>query len=81
MPVHQYVVQRRVERARTLLLQGKLNASQIALDTGFAHQSHMAHWMGRLLGVTPRELIRSSANSGSIVEFDSSHSRRIATPR
>jgi AraC family transcriptional regulator len=60
MPVHRYVVQRRVERARTLLLQGKLNASQIALDTGFAHQSHMAHWMGRLLGVTPRELLFAS---------------------
>jgi AraC family transcriptional regulator len=57
MPVHRYVVQRRVERARTLLLQGKLNASQIALDAGFAHQSHMAHWMGRLLGITPRELL------------------------
>jgi AraC family transcriptional regulator len=60
MPVHRYVVQRRVERARTLLLQGKLNASQVALDTGFAHQSHMAHWMGRLLGVTPRELLFAS---------------------
>lgn len=64
MPVHQYVIQRRVERARILLLQGRLSASQIALDTGFAHQSHMAHWMGRLLGVTPRELIRSRAASG-----------------
>ncbi|SIT39725.1 Transcriptional regulator, AraC family [Paraburkholderia ribeironis] len=59
MPVHRYVVQRRVERATTLLREGKLNASQIALDTGFAHQSHMAHWMGRLLGITPRELLRA----------------------
>ena len=65
MPVHRYVVQRRVERARTLLLQGKLNASQIALDTGFAHQSHMAHWMGRLLGVTPRELRFAHAGDAS----------------
>ncbi|MFM0242236.1 AraC family transcriptional regulator [Paraburkholderia phytofirmans] len=81
MPVHRYVVQRRVERARTLLLQGKLNASQIALDTGFAHQSHMAHWMGRLLGVTPRELIRSGANAGNIVEVDSNQVRSIAIPR
>ena len=56
VPVHRYVLQRRVERAKTLLLQGRFNASQIALETGFAHQSHMAHWMGRLLGVTPREL-------------------------
>jgi AraC family transcriptional regulator len=58
VPVHQYVVQRRVERARTLLLQGGSSASQVALEAGFAHQSHMAHWMGRLLGVTPRELVR-----------------------
>jgi len=56
MPVHRYVVQRRVERAKSLLLQGRLNTSQIALEAGFTHQSHMAHWMGRLLGVTPREL-------------------------
>jgi AraC family transcriptional regulator len=56
VPVHQYVVRRRVERAKALLLEGRLSASQIALDTGFAHQSHMAHWIGRLLGVTPREL-------------------------
>ncbi|NML30026.1 AraC family transcriptional regulator [Paraburkholderia antibiotica] len=57
VPVHRYVVQRRVERARTLLLQGRLSASRIALESGFAHQSHMAHWMGRLSGVTPRELL------------------------
>jgi AraC family transcriptional regulator len=60
VPVHRYVVQRRVERARALLLQGRLAASRIALETGFAHQSHMAHWMGRLLGVTPRQLRFSS---------------------
>jgi len=81
VPVHQYVVRRRVERARTLLLEGRLSASRIALDTGFAHQSHMAHWMGRLLGVTPRELIRSSPHSGSMIELDTLNTRRIATPR
>ena len=69
MPVHQYVVQRRVERARTLLLRGRLSASQVALETGFAHQSHMAHWMNRLLGVTPRELVRS----GSAVRHSAMH--------
>lgn len=79
MPVHQYVVQRRVERAKALLLQGKLSASQIALDTGFAHQSHMAHWVGRLLGVTPRDLIKSGATSGRVAELDSRSVRRIGT--
>jgi AraC family transcriptional regulator len=55
-PVHRYVVRRRVERARELLLAGDLPASETALAVGFAHQSHMARWMRRLLGVTPRQL-------------------------
>jgi AraC family transcriptional regulator len=63
MPVHRYVVQQRVERAKALLLQGKLSTSQVALETGFAHQSHMAHWMNRLLGVTPREIVKASGHA------------------
>lgn len=59
LPVHRYVIERRVERAKALLMQGKLSTSQIALDTGFAHQSHMAHWMNRLLGLTPREIAKA----------------------
>jgi AraC family transcriptional regulator len=61
MPVHQYVVQRRVERARTLLAIGDLSASQVALAAGFAHQSHMARAMRRLLGVTPRAIAHASS--------------------
>ncbi len=59
VPVHRYVVQRRVERAKTLLLESRRSASQIALDVGFAHQSHMTQWMQRLLGVTPRDIARA----------------------
>ena len=59
LPVHRYIVQRRVERAKSLLLTGRLGAAQIALEAGFAHQSHMAHWMIRLLGVSPSEVVRS----------------------
>jgi len=60
LPVHQYVVRRRVERARALLIKGELSMSQIALDAGFAHQSHMARWVNRVLGVAPREIMRSA---------------------
>ena len=56
MPVHQYLIRRRVERARSLIGEGRLSISQIALETGFAHQSHMAHHMRRLLGVSPKGL-------------------------
>jgi AraC family transcriptional regulator len=61
--VHEYVVQRRVERARSLLLRGELPASQVALEAGFAHQSHMARSMRRVLGVTPTTLVRNSRGS------------------
>ncbi|WP_438030631.1 helix-turn-helix domain-containing protein [Sorangium sp. So ce233] len=56
LPVHEYVVQRRVERAKALLLRGDLPASQVAIEAGFAHQSHMARCMRRVLGVTPTAL-------------------------
>jgi AraC family transcriptional regulator len=65
-PVHRYVIQRRVERAKDLLLQGMLSTSQIALQTGFAHQSHMAHWMNRLLGLPPREIAKASGRARSL---------------
>jgi AraC family transcriptional regulator len=56
LPLHQYVIRRRVERAKTLLAEDKLPISQIAFETGFAHQSHLARHMRRMLGVTPRAL-------------------------
>ncbi|WP_437841419.1 helix-turn-helix domain-containing protein [Sorangium sp. So ce1153] len=61
VPVHEYVVQRRVERAKALLLRGDLPASQVAIEAGFAHQSHMARCMRRVLGVTPTALARRPA--------------------
>jgi AraC family transcriptional regulator len=56
MTVHRYVQRQRVERARSLPLQGKLSISEVAWATGFAHQSHLARWMRRELGYTPRML-------------------------
>ena len=53
MPVHQYVIRRRVERAKVLLIEGRSPMSEIALAAGFAHQSHMARAMRRVLGATP----------------------------
>jgi AraC family transcriptional regulator len=57
-PVHRYVVARRVERARALLLEGDAAIAEVALQVGFADQSHLARWMRRVAGVTPRELVR-----------------------
>ena len=57
--LHRYVLRRRVERARLLLRQGDLSTSEVAELTGFAHQSHLAHWMRREIGQTPRDVRRA----------------------
>ncbi|SPB17690.1 AraC family transcriptional regulator [Caballeronia novacaledonica] len=62
-PVHRYVVAQRIERAKRLLAQGHMTVSGIALECGFAHASHMAYWMKRTLGVTPREIVPEDNSS------------------
>ena len=56
LPVHQYVIRRRLERAKSLLGETELPISRIAAETGFSHQSHLARHMRRVLGVSPRAL-------------------------
>ncbi|HEX8661053.1 MAG TPA: helix-turn-helix transcriptional regulator, partial [Brevundimonas sp.] len=63
MTVHRYLVVERVRRARDLLVEGRLSSDEIAWATGFSHQSHMACWIRRELGCSPRD-IRSGRRSG-----------------
>ncbi|MFI9823752.1 AraC family transcriptional regulator [Streptomyces sp. NPDC052013] len=49
---HQYLMSRRVGRARRLLLEGG-SPSQVALDTGFYDQAHLTRHFRKLVGVTP----------------------------
>jgi len=58
LPPHKYVIRRRVERATHLLARGNPHLSEVALQAGFADQSHMARCMRRVLGVTPSTLLR-----------------------
>ncbi|MBD0261389.1 MAG: helix-turn-helix transcriptional regulator [Tolypothrix sp. Co-bin9] len=53
---HQYLIQQRVERAKQLLLQGKMSIADIAQVCGFTHQSHLNRHFKRLTGVTPKTL-------------------------
>jgi AraC family transcriptional regulator len=58
LPVHRYVVECRVERARQLLLQGSGSLADIALEAGFSHQTHMARCLRRVLGISPADVLR-----------------------
>lgn len=51
---HQYVMERRVERARVLLADRTLSIADVAHRTGFADQSHLTRIFKRLTGQTPR---------------------------
>jgi AraC family transcriptional regulator len=51
---HQYMIRRRVERAKELLAEGNLPIAQIALAVGFGNQSHMTTHFRRVVGTTPR---------------------------
>ena len=54
LPPHQYVIARRVERAKHLLREGTdLSLAEIAARAGFYDQSQFSHHFKRLVGVTP----------------------------
>lgn len=59
VPPYRYVVQRRVERAKSLLRHSDLPISRIAYETGFASQSHLATTFKRTVGQTPGMYRRS----------------------
>jgi AraC family transcriptional regulator len=58
VPVHQYVIRRRVEFAAELLQCDAAPLADVALQAGFADQSHMARCMKRVMGLTPTDLRR-----------------------
>jgi AraC family transcriptional regulator len=56
VPVHRFVLERRVERARLRLMEGKQSRTDIAMEAGFTHPSHMARSMQRVLGLSPSQI-------------------------
>jgi len=53
MPPHQFVVHRRIERARELLTEPALSVSEIATRTGFNSTTHFTKSFRRITGTTP----------------------------
>lgn len=53
---HDYIIERRISRARTLLETGCLDLSAVAFASGFASHAHMTATFRSRLGVTPSQL-------------------------
>ncbi|NON33435.1 helix-turn-helix transcriptional regulator, partial [Klebsiella pneumoniae] len=55
LPPHQYLLARRLNRARQLLRLGEIPLGEIALMCGFASASHFSNRFRQALGATPGE--------------------------
>ncbi len=55
IPPHQYIIRRRIERAKQLLKHSNLTTVEIALSCGFAHQSHLSRHFRRIVGISPQK--------------------------
>ena len=55
---HQYVIRCRIERAKELLMQGKLTIADVAKVVGFVDQSHFHRHFKRLIGITPKAFLQ-----------------------
>lgn len=51
---HQYLILRRIERAKQLIIMSNLSLAAIAQTVGFASQGHFTYHFKRLVGVTPK---------------------------
>jgi AraC family transcriptional regulator len=61
LPPHQYVILRRVERAKQLLQAGTdLSLAEVAAHAGFSDQSQFSHHFKRIVGVTPGQFRMSA---------------------
>ena len=57
---HQYVLTRRIERAKDLLRNTDMLIVDVALSSGFSSQSHLSHWFLRHVGLSPAVYRRQS---------------------
>jgi AraC family transcriptional regulator len=61
LPPHQYVILRRVERAKQLLQQDRdLSLAEVAAHAGFSDQSQFSRHFKRIVGVTPGQFRMSA---------------------
>jgi AraC-like DNA-binding protein len=55
MSPHQYLIRQRIERAKHLLKQREQSITMIAMECGFANQSHFAKYFRQYMGMNPKQ--------------------------
>jgi AraC family transcriptional regulator len=55
---HQYLIQRRIERAKQLLLQRELTIAEVAHQVGFIDQSHLSRHFKTIVGISPKQWLQ-----------------------
>lgn len=64
MPPHRYVVERRIEAARRMLLSERSTLAAIALEAGFGSQANFSRTFRKLTGMTPGQYRDASKTCG-----------------
>jgi AraC family transcriptional regulator len=71
---HDYIIDRRVSRARMLLRDGSLGLSAVAHASGFSSHAHMTATFRKRLGVAPSDkVLRSVGSKGRSIVLASEH--------
>jgi AraC-like DNA-binding protein len=66
IPPHAYQIQARIDRAKSLLVRG-LPPGVVALETGFADQSHLNRHFKRLVGLTTGRYAKNTQERSSLM--------------
>ncbi len=76
-PPHQYILARRIEKARGLLADTTVPLSEIAYASGFSSQQHMTNLFSKHIGISPRRAVLNhplgAANVGRRRGCDEDH--------
>jgi AraC-like DNA-binding protein len=80
MTPHAYIVERRLQHARRLLLSENESIAQIAAECGFSHQSHFGQHFRRAFGVTPRDYRASESSRPTAHEWSCNSSAEAKSP-
>jgi AraC family transcriptional regulator len=76
-----YIAACRVERAKRMMIASAESLTEIALNCGFADQSHLNRQFRRAVGVTPGQWRRSSARAPGTIDRAAQPGPFLARPR